>query len=57
MRICRIGRPGGACCGGTTGSGAPRYTSFGGGKNPIWNLYGHERMGWLLSLYGPTSAL
>ena len=43
--------------GGTTGSGAPRYTSFGGGKNPIWNLYGHERMGWLLSLYGPTSAL
>ena len=43
--------------GGTTGSGAPRYTSFSGGKNPIWNLYGHERMGWLLSLYGPTSAL
>ncbi len=32
--------------GSTTGSGAPRYTSFIGGKNPIWNQYGHERMGW-----------
>ena len=32
--------------GGSTGSGAPRYTSFTGGKNPIWNQYGHERMGW-----------
>ena len=42
--------------GGTTGKGAPRYTSFTGGKNPIWNLYGHERMGWLLSLYGPATA-
>ena len=42
--------------GGTTGSGAARYTSFSGGKNPIWNLYGHERMGWLLSLYGPATA-
>lgn len=37
--------------GGTTGSGAPRYTSFTGGKNPIWNQYGHERMGWLVSTY------
>jgi len=35
--------------GGTTGSGAPRYTSFAGGKNPIWNQYGHERMGWNVS--------
>ena len=35
--------------GGTTGSGAPRYTSFTNGKNPIWNQYGHERMGWAVS--------
>ena len=37
--------------GGTTGTGAPRYTSFTGGKNPIWNQYGHERMGWAVSTY------
>jgi lysophospholipase L1-like esterase len=42
--------------GGTTGSGAPRYTSFPGGKNSIWNQFGHERMGWLLSLLTPSSA-
>ena len=41
--------------GGSTGTGAARYTTFSGGKNPIWNLYGHERMGWLLSLYMPAS--
>jgi lysophospholipase L1-like esterase len=35
--------------GGTTGSGAPRYTSFTNGKSPIWNQYGHERMGWAVS--------
>jgi len=35
--------------GGTTGSGAPRYTSFANGKSPIWNQYGHERMGWAIS--------
>ncbi len=35
--------------GGTTGSGAPRYASFTGGKSPIWNQYGHERMGWNVS--------
>jgi hypothetical protein len=35
--------------GGTTGSGAARYTSFTDGKSPIWNQYGHERMGWALS--------
>ena len=35
--------------GGTTGSGAPRYTSLANGKNPIWNQYGHERMGWTVS--------
>jgi lysophospholipase L1-like esterase len=41
--------------GGTTGSGAPRYTSFTGGKSPIWNQYGHERMGWALSVANPAS--
>ncbi|HYE88550.1 MAG TPA: hypothetical protein VEA16_19445 [Vicinamibacterales bacterium] len=41
--------------GGTTGSGAPRYTSFSGGKSPIWNQYGHERMGWSLSVYSPAT--
>ncbi|GIX38495.1 MAG: hypothetical protein KatS3mg127_1734 [Silanimonas sp.] len=41
--------------GGTTGSGAPRYTSFTNGRNPIWNRLGHERMGWALSVYNPAS--
>ncbi len=41
--------------GGTTGSGAPRYTSFTGGKSPIWNQYGHERMGWSLSTRNPAT--
>lgn len=41
--------------GGTTGSGAPRYTSFSGGKNPIWNQFGHERMGWSLSVSHPAT--
>ena len=41
--------------GGTTGSGAPRYTSYTGGKSPIWNQYGHERMGWNVSTSNPTA--
>ena len=41
--------------GGSTGSGAPRYTSFSGGKSPIWASYGHERMGWALSVFSPTT--
>lgn len=41
--------------GGTTGSGAARYTSFAGGKNPIWNQYGHERMGWAVSTFNPVA--
>ncbi|NJO34851.1 MAG: SGNH/GDSL hydrolase family protein, partial [Rhodospirillales bacterium] len=40
---------------GTTGTGAPRYTAFAGGKSPIWNQYGHERMGWSLSVFSPPS--
>lgn len=41
--------------GGTTGSGAPRYPSFTNGRSPIWNQYGHERMGWALSVYQPAN--
>ena len=41
--------------GGTTGSGAPRYTSFTGGKSPIWNQFGHERMGWAVSNDNPLA--
>jgi lysophospholipase L1-like esterase len=41
--------------GGTTGKGAPRYTSFTGGKSLIWNQYGHERMGWAISVSNPTA--
>ena len=41
--------------GGSSGTGAPRYASFTGGKSPIWNRFGHERMGWSLSTYNvPT---
>jgi len=41
--------------GGSTGTGAPRYTSFSGGKSPIWNQFGHDRMGWSLSTYIPAT--
>jgi lysophospholipase L1-like esterase len=41
--------------GGTTGSGAPRYTTFTNGKSPIWNQYGHERMGWAVSTGNPAA--
>ena len=41
--------------GGSTGSGAPRYTSFTSGKSPIWNQYGHERMGWAISTANPAA--
>ncbi|KGM55801.1 hypothetical protein N800_11840 [Lysobacter daejeonensis GH1-9] len=41
--------------GGSTGTGAPRYTSYTSGRSPIWNRYGHERMGWALSVYNPAS--
>jgi lysophospholipase L1-like esterase len=41
--------------GGSTGTGAPRYGSFTAGKSPIWNQFGHERMGWSLSTYNPPT--
>lgn len=37
-----------------SGSGAPDFTSqIVGGKNPEWNKWGHERMGWGLSVFNP----
>jgi lysophospholipase L1-like esterase len=44
--------------GGTgSGSGAPDYSGaqIVGGKNPIWNRYGHERMGWAISVFNPPT--
>jgi lysophospholipase L1-like esterase len=44
--------------GGTgSGSGAPDYSGaqIVGGKNPVWNRYGHERMGWALSVFNPPT--
>jgi len=43
---------------GGTGSGtsAPDYPSITGGKNPVWNQYGHERMGWSLWSFSETPA-
>jgi len=44
--------------GGTaSGSSAPDYTdsSYVGGKNPVWNRYGHERWGWSLSTFNPAA--
>jgi hypothetical protein len=44
--------------GGTgSGSGAPDYSGsqISGGKNPVWDRQGHERMGWALSVFNlPT---
>jgi lysophospholipase L1-like esterase len=41
--------------GGSTGAGAPRYSTITGGKNPIWNQFGHERMGWAVSTFNPSA--
>ncbi len=44
--------------GGTgSGSGAPDYSGaqIVGGKNPIWDRYGHERMGWAISVFNPPT--
>ncbi len=44
---------------GGTGSGTsgPDYTDaqIVGGRNPVWNRFGHERMGWALSVYNPAT--
>jgi len=44
--------------GGTgSGSAAPDYSGsqIVGGKNPIWNRNGHDRMGWAISAYNPAT--
>jgi hypothetical protein len=44
--------------GGTgSGSGAPDYSGaqIVGGKNPVWNQVGHERMGWAISVFNPAT--
>jgi lysophospholipase L1-like esterase len=40
-----------------SGSGAPDYSGgqIVGGKNPIWNQLGHERMGWAISVFNPAT--
>jgi lysophospholipase L1-like esterase len=41
--------------GGSEGSGKARYKSFKKGKSPIWDQYGHERMGWAISTSNPAT--
>ncbi len=43
--------------GSSSGTGAARYSSFTAGKSPIWNQYGHERMGWGVSVGSPATPL
>jgi lysophospholipase L1-like esterase len=40
-----------------SGSGAPDYSDsqIVGGKNPVWNRFGHERMGHALSVFNPAA--
>lgn len=38
----------------SSGSGAARYPSYTGGKSPVWNQFGHERLGWSLSTANPS---
>jgi lysophospholipase L1-like esterase len=40
-----------------SGSGAPTYgdAQIVGGKNPVWNRNGHDRMGWEISTFLPAS--
>lgn len=40
--------------GSSTGSGAARYSTIIDGKNPIWNQFGHERIGWAVSTFNPA---
>ena len=40
-----------------SGSAAPQYTDaqYVGGKNPVWNQFGHERMGHGISVFDPAT--
>jgi hypothetical protein len=42
---------------GGSGSGAAEFSGaqIVGGKNPQWNRFGHERMGWALSVFNPAT--
>ena len=40
---------------GGSGSGAADGGTIVGGKNPQWNRFGHERMGWALSVFNPAT--
>jgi hypothetical protein len=43
--------------GGSSGSGAPDFlpSQYVNGKNPVWDQFGHERMGWTLSTFNPAT--
>lgn len=43
--------------GGSNGSAPPDFlpSQYVNGKNPIWNQFGHERMGWALSVFNPAT--
>jgi lysophospholipase L1-like esterase len=46
---------GGTQSSGGSGSGPADGGTIVGGKNPQWNRFGHERMGWALSVYNPAT--
>jgi len=43
--------------GGSNGSAPPDFqpSQYVNGKNPVWDQFGHERMGWALSTYNPAT--
>jgi lysophospholipase L1-like esterase len=41
--------------GSSSGTGTARYSTISGGKTPLWNQYGHERIGWAVSTYNPPA--
>ena len=43
---------------GSTGTAPPDFTDaqLGSGRNPMWNLYGHERLGAALAAFAPAAA-
>ncbi|AKT43635.1 SGNH/GDSL hydrolase family protein [Chondromyces crocatus] len=41
--------------GSASGSGAAEFAQGSGGKNAVWNQFGHERAGWLHALLNPAS--
>jgi len=43
--------------GGSSGSAPPDFapSQYVNGKNPVWNQFGHERMGWTISTFNPAT--